>query len=525
MNTEAHPPLRIGLLGWACLSLQEREGTGYNLHVSELAAALAEQGHHVSYLRSGMDYSLRPGMFTRAREVWRGVHCHDLVNSPVLSPGFLNFREPQNQIACPAITEVVLEWLQVQGVQLVHIHALEGFGFDLVAAIRAAGVPVLVTPHNYFFLCPQVDLLHKEVAVCEDYRGGERCLDCLRTEDPRKERFRRRVRDAGLIGNGLETSVRRTVRSIGSAFAGLAHAEQPAKTGREASPVPALRTRPATPGDMNARLLAANHHLRALNVYGDRRAAGAGALNAANAVLCPSIFLMNLHAAMGVNRRVLRHVPLGQPHFDALAAAAASSPYYHQRPWTPAAPRPLRFGFFGSTRYNKGLDVLCRAIAMLDDRDRARAHFHLRAGGDTSAHRAFLRDVPQASFLGGYTPADLPSSLGDFDVGVVPTTGLENAPFVVQEHLHAGKFVIGSKLGGPTDFIREPLNGLLVPASNPGALAQAMTALIQGHVAIPSPSEVRRVAPLRTHVDYLAELNEIYAAVCNPASAAHAIES
>ena len=38
-------------------------------------------------------------------------------------------------------------------------------------------------------------------------------------------------------------------------------------------------------------------------------------------------------------------------------AAAEQSAFYRQPPWAPGRDtRPLRFGFFGSTRYNKGLD-------------------------------------------------------------------------------------------------------------------------------------------------------------------------
>ena len=35
---------------------------------------------------SGMDYSLKPGMFVDKHETWRGVECYDLFNSPNLSP-------------------------------------------------------------------------------------------------------------------------------------------------------------------------------------------------------------------------------------------------------------------------------------------------------------------------------------------------------------------------------------------------------------------------------------------------------
>src|ERR1041384_7685489 len=142
----AERPLRVVILGWACLSLQAREGSGYNLCVSELAAGLAAAGHHVSYLRSGIDYSLKPGMWIRPREFWRGIGCFDFVNSPNLATANCNFQNVRGQIASPEQTALVVEWLRALRAEIVHVHSLEGFGFDLIGAIRAAGIPVVVTP-------------------------------------------------------------------------------------------------------------------------------------------------------------------------------------------------------------------------------------------------------------------------------------------------------------------------------------------------------------------------------------------
>ncbi len=509
--------LRIAMLGWACLSLQEREGTGYNLHASELASALAARGHAVTYLRSGIDYSLRPGMQVRPRERWRGVDCHDLVNSPNLAIGMFNFRNVAAQVSSPEQSAFIVEWLRGQRAQVVHVHSLEGFGFDLIGAIRAAGLPVVVTPHNYFALCPQVDLLYREVAVCDDYEGGERCLHCLSTPDPAREIWSRRWSQStpGLVRDGIGRALHRGVVGIANRSESLAMGDDLQDASVDiVMPEPAA-CHTANPARLNQRVLEGDRHLRVLNNYGHRRAAGSAALSAACAVLCPSKFLLGVHAAMGVARGVLRHVPLGQPHFDAIAEASRQSAFDSRVPWTATdSSRPLRFGFFGSTRYNKGLGVLTSAILALDPPTRARCHFHIRASGDVSAHRAALSAVPQASFCGGYTPWDLPSALGDFDVGIVPTTGLENSPFVVLEHLHGGKFTVASELGGPTDFIKPGINGLFAPAGDPAALAEVIRGLVRGDVSIPSPRDVREASALRCFGNYVDEVVGILGEAC-----------
>src|SRR5947207_291732 len=103
-------------------------------------------------------------------------------------------------------TGSVVEWLKAGRADVVHVHSLEGFGFDLIGAVRRAGIPVVITPHNYYYVCPQVDLLHRESRVCEDYEGGKRCVGCLGAPEPAAEVRSRRVRQSGRRLVGGETT-------------------------------------------------------------------------------------------------------------------------------------------------------------------------------------------------------------------------------------------------------------------------------------------------------------------------------
>jgi glycosyltransferase involved in cell wall biosynthesis len=507
--------LRVVILGWACLSLQAREGSGYNLCVSELAAGLAAAGHHVSYLRSGIDYSLKPGMWIKPREFWRGVGCFDFVNSPNLATANCNFQNVRGQIASPEQTALVVEWLRALRAELVHVHSLEGFGFDLIAAIRAAGIPVVVTPHNYYWLCPQVDLLHHERQVCEDYEGGKKCVGCIPSPDHDAEVRSRRVRQTGrrFVGDGTTWKLGQVIGQFTRHLKTLRNGhgipivdDRAAGNGQK---LPTPRIAPS-PLDQNERLLAGRNHLVVLNEYGERRAAAVAALNQANAVLAPSRFLMRAHEAMGVDAAKIRHIPIGQPHFDALDEAARRSPFYDQTSWCArTATRPLRLAYFGSTRYNKGLETLARAIRELPADVLERSHFMMRAAGDVGEFKHILQGRP-VSWLGGYEVDELPGMLAEFDVGILPTVGLENSPFVLLEHLHGGKFVIASRLGGPTDWIVEPKNGLMFAAGNVGALAAAISRVVRGEVAVPSPRDVHAASTLTAYGQHVRDVIRTY---------------
>lgn len=553
-------PLRIAILGWARLSAQAWEGSGYNLSASELARGLVMSGHEVTYLQSGQHYTIRNRKpRVTPLETWGGIRCYDLLNSPNLSPSSANFVNLGPELSCPPQTQIVLDWLDDVGAQIVHIHSLEGFGLDLIAAIRRgyatgsskrhATRPVFVTPHNYWYLCPQVDLLHHETRVCMDYQGGKRCIGCLPTINPhqlKRSRANRQIVEERLGAPGAEilkrlaAAVKPTLLrwksgrllppkiplqapnpdrlvdpELSMGFENVT-ADSPTADGliRHDLPLgPGEEPRYLEPSriDQNERFLRANVHLKVLNDYGKRRVAGVEALNAADAILSPSNFLLKAHAAMGVMNSKLHWVRLGQPHFDQVNRKTRRTAFYESRPWDPAtATRPLRFGFFGTTRPNKGLEVLVRAIPLLEHGVRRRCHFIIRALGWDWPLRKRMSCYPEVSFFGGYDMLQLIASAGDYDVGILPHIWFENSPLVMLEMLHAGKFVVSSRLGGPPDWINPPHNGMLFAAGREDELAACITKLVKGEVTIPSPKEIHAASVLQSYPAHVVEVQKLY---------------
>ena len=545
-------PRSIAFLGWGRLSAQGREGSGYNLSASELATGLGLMGHTVSFLRSGMDYSFRPGMHVREVEPWRGIRCWHLVNSPNLSPAVFNFTNMEAECSSPEQTAVVMSWLDSVQAELVHIHSLEGFSLDLVPAIRDSGRRIVVTTHNYWWVCPQVDLLHNEVEVCMDYEGGKACEGCLKPAPAYKARARRRLEQTSnrRLGPTTQHMVRRFVigrkqlikPNLPKLKAGpvdpdgvvdpelalgfdVTSVRDHEGTVVQDAPVPESELPPQlgrSPLDQNERFLAATHHLAVLNNYGQRRLAGAASLNAADLVIPPSRFMCRVYERMGVDGSRVRHVRLGQPHFDRINRRVRRSPWYTKCPWTPEdARRPLRLAYFGTTRHNKGLDILARAIPLLDRDIRQRCQFTIRAAHGDGQFRRRLSPYPEVSFLGGYDLVQLVNAGGDFDVGILPHIWFENSPLVLLEFLHAGKFVISSRLGGPPEWICEPGspeaegngglgNGLMFPGGHPEELAERITRVVRGEVVLPSAAEVHAVSVLQSYPDHVREIDAIY---------------
>ncbi len=74
--------------------------------------------------------------------------------------------------------------------------------------------------------------------------------------------------------------------------------------------------------------------------------------------------------------------------------------------------------------------------------------------------------------------ADLPKYYRSSDLSVVPSL-YDNSPYTCLEAMSCGRAVIGSSAGGTREYIEHEESGLIFPARNPEALAEAMIKLLK----------------------------------------------
>jgi glycosyltransferase involved in cell wall biosynthesis len=151
---------------------------------------------------------------------------------------------------------------------------------------------------------------------------------------------------------------------------------------------------------------------------------------------------------------------------------------------------------------------LVEAFTTAPLRDRSDYRLLCLGGGQEHLVAPLLAN-PNVELRGAYRPEDLPGLLGDVDVGLAPSN-FETFHRVTREYLLAGLPVIGARAFGILDVIRDGINGLLVDQVDPGALARAITRVLDDRALLDRLTQGAVTTRVRSLEDEADELAAIY---------------
>jgi glycosyltransferase involved in cell wall biosynthesis len=137
----------------------------------------------------------------------------------------------------------------------------------------------------------------------------------------------------------------------------------------------------------------------------------------------------------------------------------------------------LRVAFLGRLHPTKGPDVLAGAMQRLSGKDIELHLFGIEQPGDAgyaSSLRRLVADDGRVCFHEPVPASRVIPTLREFDVLAVPSQWLETGPLVVLEAFAAQKPVIGSRLGGIAELVRDGVDGLLVQHDSIDEWARAL---------------------------------------------------
>ena len=137
----------------------------------------------------------------------------------------------------------------------------------------------------------------------------------------------------------------------------------------------------------------------------------------------------------------------------------------------------LHFVALGSFEPRKGQDVLVEAIGKLPSEVGSETFFTMAGRvldvaffeGITKAAAA----LPNVKLIEALDHDAATSLLNEADILLCPSRD-ETMPIAILEAMSLGKIVISTDVGGVTEWLRDGMNGLVIPRENPNALATAI---------------------------------------------------
>lgn len=431
---------RILYYNWVDYLDGEARGGGVTLYQGAVMAGMqARDDVEAVFLSAGLSYDL-PARGPRWEAVRHGApqdrdRRFEIVNSGVLAPAHHSFGDP-TQLSHDATCDVFFDFVTATGpYDVIHFNNLEGLPAE-VLQIKAycPDTRVVLSLHNYYPICPQVNLWAQERESCEDFQDGARCGSCLvHRHDARLLRLANgvsyRLRCAGLKpGTWAYDAMFRGVIGGGA---------------RAMRVLRRLRRK-----QVNVPVLSAEAAAIQAGVFAKRRVRMTALINLhCDLVLCVSDAVRVLSERYGIAPELTRTSYIG-------TQAAQLFAHTMQKPMLPE--QTLTLGYLGYMRRDKGFFFLLDALEALPANIAARIRIVVAA---RSANRATMARLTQLEerlagviHHDGYTHDDLDAVLASVDVGVVPVLWHDNLPQVAIE-MHARHIpLLTSDRGGASEL-------------------------------------------------------------------------
>lgn len=191
-------------------------------------------------------------------------------------------------------------------------------------------------------------------------------------------------------------------------------------------------------------------------------------LSRASAVVCPSGYLAELALTWGVPAARVHVLPNPAPDVTAVPTRDEA-----RRSFGLTGPT---LAFVGRITRQKSLDVALEALADVDGASLLVAgEGPERAAAEHSARELGLDG--RVRFLGPLSRAEALRLLRAADASVL-SSSWENFPHAVVESLAVGTPVVATAVGGVAEVVHDDVNGLVVPAADPSALAAALRRIL-----------------------------------------------
>jgi glycosyltransferase involved in cell wall biosynthesis len=491
--------MKVLYYNWVDYLDDENRGGGVSQYQRNILREFDRQdGIEATFLSAGISYDLL-SRGPRWEQMRHGpaqdrARRFEIVNSGVLSPAHHSFGSAA-QVDHPATQQCFYDFIDATGpYDVVHFNNLEGLpATALELKSRWPQMRVVLSLHNYYPFCPQVNLWHQERETCTDFDQGRKCVTCLpHTHDARQLRLANalayRLKRAGIRpGSHLFEALFRPMIRVGRRMAMLLAFVLRGGRGR----LPRTGRLTELPRPDGAPFAA-------------RRARMVDLINRqCDRVLCVSDFVARVAERHGVRRDILQTSYIG-------TAEAACFDQTQPRPTLVQPDGTITLGYLGYMRRDKGFFFLLEALETLPEPLAKRIRLVVAARSIGGAVMNRLTDLGSRlgglQYADGYTHDGLDELLSGVDLGVIPVLWNDNLPQVAIE-MHARHIpLLTSDLGGAQELANCP--DMVFRAGDIAGFHARLRAILAGEIDITAYwAGARRPVSMPDHLN---ELRGVY---------------
>lgn len=370
------------------------------------------------------------------------VNRFEIINSKVLSPGHLSYGD-DNQVYNEEMNTLFASFIKEQGgFDVIHFNNLEGIPASfLEIKQKYPKMKIILSMHNYYPFCSQVNLWFNENETCEDYVFGKKCISCV-SDIPKKDVVIRSNASAYTL---KKIGIRPNTKYFYRPFITLARIKKRIDS----------RLKDSRYNDEKV------FHRVSGHPFMERREKIVEMINKnCDYVLAVSQRVAEITINYGVNPNIVKTDYIG----------TRFSELYHKIP-TPtgiiAESGKLNLAYLGYMRRDKGFYFLIDALQHMPEHLAQNINLIIVAkNSDNEALKKIyqLWKFHDIYYSDGYNHQTLPKILEKVDVGIIPSLWEDNLPQVAIEY-HSRKIpIITSDKGGApelsnnSNYIYESLN-------------------------------------------------------------------
>jgi glycosyltransferase involved in cell wall biosynthesis len=329
----------------------------------------------------------------------------------------------------------------------IHFQHLIGLSASLIKIANEKGIPTVLTLHDYWFICPTIQLLKCNSTICSG--SDEQAENCFRCWNNRQAELLTYILGKCLTPKMFSKKLfESTLMKINSK-----------KKFRERK-----------------------EYMKSILLNTDR-------------IIVPSIFLRNIFIKSRISGTKIIYSSNGLN----LSAFKGFKKKKHGN---------LIFGFVGKVTKSKGVEVLVEAFNEINSKNvELRIYgYYDRNSKFFKGLQTKIRNN-NIKFMGKFN--DIKNPYSEIDILVVPSICYETGgPLVVKEAFATETPVIASNIGCIPEFVIDEANGLLFKAGDPEDLLKKIKAIIEEPSLISKFQ--KNITPPRSIQDQSKELEELY---------------